>query len=418
MVTSYLTRALIIFVLLLLAACQADQAESDGITNRIWVWHAWDETEAEVLQEEVTLYSKLHPETRVIVRPAISNEELLAYRLEQSNTALTREDFLLAQYIDSNRMGVGPDLLIGSSDWTRELADAGLILDLNQVADLETTVYLPAAVETLRYNDRLYGLPLSLRTSALFYNTRLVEAPAKSLDDLLAQASQGINAAVITTFDDAFWGLPAFGAELFDEEGRSVLDQGGFTGWLTWLKTASGRPQFFMENDRQGLYQLFESGKAAYYVGTLEEFEDLQQSLGEEVVGVTSLPAGPSGPAGPLLQTEALMFNPYSAPAQTEAALSLAQFLSSTGSQTKLSRDERLQRVPANRWIRIDARVHPAISAFRSQARSAVPVPHRPQMEELWQSGDEAYIEVLSGVSTPTEAATKLAEQVNAASGF
>lgn len=405
-------------VLLLLTACQAGQTNSDVITNRIWVWHAWDENEAQVLTEVVNLYSELHPDTRVIVRPAISDDALRAFQQERLNDALSREDLLLAEYLEAARRGTGPDLLIGSSDWTRQLADAGLIRDLNQYADLSTRDFLPGTVETLRYRDRLYGLPLSLETSALFYNTKLVDTPAKSFDDLLAQASEGINTVIITTFDDAFWGLSAFGAQLFDDQGRLVLDQGGFSDWLNWLQTASARPQFYLENDHEGHYRLFESGEAAYYVGKLEEYATLQQKLGEDAVGISVLPSGPAGPAGPLLRTEAMMFNSYSAPAQTEAALSLAQFLAGTGVQNELSRDDRLDRVPANRWVRIDARVHPAIAAFRSQARSAIPVPNLPQMDYVWQYGDEAYIGVLTGITAPSEAATKLTRQVNEASGY
>ena len=34
----------------------------------------------------------------------------------------------------------------------------------------------------------------------------------------------------------------AFGGELFDSDGRFVLDRGGFVNWLAWLKTARDLP--------------------------------------------------------------------------------------------------------------------------------------------------------------------------------
>ena len=45
-------------------------------------------------------------------------------------------------------------------------------------------------MEALRFDGGLYGLPLALKTVALFYNTALVETPPRTTDELVAIAER------------------------------------------------------------------------------------------------------------------------------------------------------------------------------------------------------------------------------------
>ena len=157
-------------------------------------------------------------------------------------------DELLEKFKTDAQLGLGPDLLIGPSFWVPELAEMGLIQDLSDRDDINTSIYLSTALSTLHYRpddgdkEGLYGLPMSLGTTVLFYNTNLVnDLPPTTLSALLDQTAEGNKVALDTSFTGAFWGIQAFGGRLFDQEGRVVLDQGGFANWLGWLKAASRR---------------------------------------------------------------------------------------------------------------------------------------------------------------------------------
>lgn len=178
----------------LMTACGADASEEVELKGRILLWHAWSGTEEEILDGLLDKFNDIYPSISVIA---------VAYD----------PDELQEQFKDKVEQGLGPDLLIGSQLWTRDLADAGLLQTIDQ-EDVDLSLYLAPALNTLNYNDELYGLPLSVHTSALYYNRSLVDEPPETLQELLEQAAEGKTVMLNTDFDSAFWGIQAFGGQL------------------------------------------------------------------------------------------------------------------------------------------------------------------------------------------------------------
>ena len=389
----YLT--ILLFCLLLVACTPSDAGQLSG---RILLWHSFNEGDTVVLHEILAKFSEIYPKVQVV-------------------SAAVPPDELLRRYKNTAAQGLGPDLLIGPNDWIDSLTQGELIKDISRDMS-DTSVYLSSAVESLRLSDPsveqdpvpLYGLPLSLQPVALYYNTQLVSTPATTLDELLAHAADGQEVALNTNFDEAFWGIQAFGGKLFDEKGRVILDQGGFANWLNWLKKAQSEQGMILNKDDLTLRELFSEKKAAYYVAGPEVWPILQEQM-EARVGVLPLPAGPHGRSGPLLRVEAIMFNPASSDNQSKLALELARFLTNTEQNTVLMRETR--RVPANQDVRVDPRAFPVMAGFATQARTAVPMSNWPQMAKVRELGYNTYTEVLQGATDLTVAAVELTNQVN-----
>ncbi len=317
-------------------------------TGTILVWHGWDEGEAAVLQEIMHKYADLHPNTNIILS-----------RVENA--------LLLERFEEAAAIGFGPDLFLGPSEWMRPLIDTNLITSID--SGLDETLrerYLPAALETLRYDQKLYGVPVAVHTLGLYYNKTLVTQPATSLDELMAQAQTGTEIGMNTAFDNAFWGIRAFGGRLFDEEGRVILDQGGFANWLNWLKSAQDVPAFILSNDQNALRLLFAEGRLGYLVDSSQARETLQTTMEADAFGVLPLPAGPTGTPGPFLRVETLFFSRASSKQQIDLALDLARFLTNAEQQTTLMRQT--ARIPANTRVR----------STRALARWWQPLPPRP----------------------------------------
>lgn len=384
---------LVLVVMIWGTACTHDVSGRKPLKQPILLWHAWNERETKVLNELLARFATIYPEN-VVIQQGFSAEELLA------------------QFRQQAQRGLGPDLVIINGRALRELAHAGLIQDLSPYA-IDTSVYLSTALQTLRYQDRLYGLPLSLHTIALYYNKNLITEPPTTLTALLEQAADSHSIALNTSFYGAFWGIQSFGSDVFDRTGRVVLDQGGFANWLAWLKKAQNLPNIILSNDPKTLEALFVQGRVACYAAGSDRLFDLQQALGEAAVGVSPLPEGPHNPSGPMLETETLLFNAASSRQQTERALRLAQFLTTIEQQTALIRQA--GRVPANSRVWVDSRIYPAVAGFAAQARTAVALPNLPQIVDLQELGNDAYIQTLSGVLAPQQAAANLTQQVNAA---
>jgi arabinogalactan oligomer/maltooligosaccharide transport system substrate-binding protein len=306
-------------------------------------------------------------------------------------------------------IGIGPDLFVAPHEWVTEMAQEGMIRPV-PVDTFNLDVYLSGAIESLRHNDALYGVPVSLNNNALYYNTEMVEVPATTLDELLQQARNGAPAAITSTFDESFWGIQAFGGQIFDENNQIVIGKGGVANWLSWLQNAQDEPGMIVNTDKLALRDLFIDGTVAYYVGAPTELASMQTELGVEKVGVALLPSGPQGPAGPLLQVEALFFGPNSSVNQANLAYQLARFLTNNEQGTTLLRET--GRVPANTRVQVDRRIYPKVGSFAVQARTAVALPNIPQSAMVRQLGDELYRGVLSGVITPADGVALLSSNL------
>ncbi|MEM6530198.1 MAG: extracellular solute-binding protein, partial [Chloroflexota bacterium] len=321
---------MMLFVPAIVVAC-APQTENT-FRGQMLLWHSLDnETEQAVLDEVLGRFMDIYEDVNII-------------------TQAVPRDSLLERYRTAAESGLGPDLMIGESRWVQELAEDHLIRDLTPL-EPRVDIYFSGAVASLRYTveeeSRIYGLPFALRPVALYYNTDLVTQPATTLDALLADAADGQRVAVDTRFINSYWGTPAFGGRLFDDSGRTVLDEGGFANWLTWLSSAQSSPGMFLSRDAAAILDLFQRERVAYMIATPDNLQMLKQTMGEEKISVALLPSGPVGEAGPLLRVDGLMLNASSSANQAELALLLARFLTNADQGGVFVRQSGI--IPANR---------------------------------------------------------------------
>lgn len=386
-------RGLLLFCLLILMGCTANGENAGTLV----VWHILDdEAEQAALDRVVTRFVDIYEDAEIILQ-------------------YVERDELLDRYRTAAEMGLGPNLMLGQSDWVQSLARDGLIADLTSL-EPRTDIYYTRALASLRDETGLYGLPFALHLQALYYNRDLVDQPPQTLDDLLNAAEMGQSVGINTHFDEVFWGVQAFGGELFDDTGRVVLDEGSFANWLSWLSDAQTASGMFLERDLTTLIDLFTSSRIAYLVGGPDILPQLRTELGAERIGVATLPDGPGGVAGPLLEVDAWMINPASSGAQTQLALLLASFVSNTEQASLLMREAQI--VPANRRVRVDERIYPAVHGFREQVQTALPLPNLPQLLRVRELGDDLMVRVLEGLVTPSEVAQEITTTVNREFGY
>lgn len=365
---------------------------ADDLAGPLLVWHSWMDERAEVLAQAKTKFEELHPGVRVVLVAHPQNE-------------------LYARYASAAVNGFGPDLLIAPGEWLPDLLAGGRVRRVDTVVEVQSRRWFSEDTRrTLLSQNRLYGLPLALRTRALFYNKELVDHPAVTLDDLLAQAGAGAGVGMGSSFEDALWGLGTSGGQLYSDKGQVVVDIPALGSWLTWMKNAQTNPAIVTSTNQEGLRELFASGDLAYLVDDSDALHLLASSVQTGTLGVRGLPSGLRGPATPLLRTDALFFSPASSSRQKKAANSLALFLVGKEQQTLLMRRAGL--VPTHQDVRINLRLNPEISAFAVQTKTAIPWTDEPLLAWLLATGDETYVQALEGVLTPSEAAVDLADKL------
>jgi maltose-binding protein MalE len=424
-----------ILLLVFLAGCASTASPPsatlpDTLQGRVLLWHAWQGDEATLLATVIARFQALNPD--VIVK----------------TQAFTNQDELLSQFRLAAASGLGPDLILAPGEWIRPLQAADLIDEIGDEVEAPWLArYLPASILSLRYQKGLYGLPVTLETMILYYDRRQIEQPPTTLAELLTAASAGQLVEMSTAFLDAFWGVRAFGGQLFDAEQRVILDQGGFAQWLAWLKAARETPGMILESNRTALQERFVNDGIAYYVGSTREYSTiLARKSGKtaplvdgaaadsavattmtvtppaidpaivDQIGVALLPNGPQGDAGPFLQVQALLFSRASSPNQRRLALALAHFMTNAEQQATLMREAWL--IPANQRVQVNPSLEPVSDIFVRQARKALPLPNVAAMDAVLPLGNSTYAQVLEGLLDPATAAISMTADINDANGF
>lgn len=374
--------------------------------GRILVWYTWEEPDSLVLESIFDSFMEVHPDVRIV-------------------SEYVPPDQLRERFNDRIAAGLGPDLLIGPElGFVRELVDQDALVDLSGL-DLETQLLLPRAVDALRMDEGLYGLPLAAHTNVLYYNKKMVDAPVATLDDLILAARDGQVIAIPVDFHEIYWGVRAFGDDLMDENGRVNVGE-GFTNWAAWLLKAQEEPTIIFSRDKKDLYDLFSSGRAAYFIGDSTLAPELRATLGEENLGVALIPRNatnedeesidPSmGGALPIseggfLEVEAIVLNKLSTERWVD--VQLAEFLVNPIHQRQLTAAD-LGQIPVSSRVRFDPRISAAETAMIRQSSNTAmtPLPYVSLEKSLTEVGNDIYTQLLEGVLTPEEATDQMASK-------
>jgi arabinogalactan oligomer / maltooligosaccharide transport system substrate-binding protein len=366
--------------------------------GRIVLWHSWGSGAGDALATILGSFQSKYPQVTV-------------------DTLFVADADLPKAYADAVLAGSGPDLVLAPTWWLSDFVDLGVVQPLDISVDSATLDgYWPAAVDNLRWNGQLYGLPTDFELVSLFVNTALAPggAPATTADMLAqAQAAPAQGAGFYNSLYHLFWGLPAYGGRLFDENGAVVLDQGGdIAGYLAWLRQMSETQGSYVDTDYGMLLDRFKKGEFAYFVDGPWAIDELSAALGSNLA-VASLPAGPLGPAQPWLHADGVMLNPTTAPEQQRLALLFAQHLTSAESGATLA--SLAKRLPANR--NAVSGDNPLLQGFMNQAATAQAMPNRPEMEEVWGYAGDMVVKVVDGNAEPSTTVRETAALINEANG-
>jgi len=365
--------------------------------GRVVLWHSWGRGDGDALGQILGSFQAQYPQVTV-------------------DTLFVADAELPKAYADAVLAGAGPDLVLASTWWLSDFVDLGVVQPLDMLVDAPTLAgYWPATLDSLRVSDQLYGLPTNFELVGLFANTALTAGspPPATTADLLAQAqaapTQGVG--LYNSLYHLYWGLPAYGGQLFDPSGAVVLDQGGdAAGYLAWLRQISQTQGSYVNTDYGMLLDRFKKGEFAYFVDGPWAIEELRAALGEPLA-VVPLPSGPGGPAGPWLYANGVMVNPLSTPEQQGLALLFARHLTSAESGSLLA--SVAQRLPASRDAAIGG--NPLLQGFMNQAATAQAMPNTPEMDAVWGYLGDMLIKVVDGGADPAATVVETAALVNEA---
>lgn len=362
----------------------------------------------------LTLLAPASPDQQAIMRTLVDGFAALCPGITVTIQAAPLGESLAGEAFDAVQMDAlvaAADLLFLPHSYLPALAEAGLIAPVEGLLDLALVQQMrPLTVQAMRSGEELYGVPLFVDLQVLYHNRELVRDPAGTLTDLRAQAQAGAPVVLDGSFAWGFWGVGAFGGQLFGPQGEFVLSPAAFTRWLAWLQESGQRFGVRTTPARSEARQLFVTGASAYYVATSVELADLAARLGEEALAVALMPQGPAGPGRPLAQVDGLM---ASAALTAEQAALAARFLSyaaSAPAQTLLL--DRYQLLPANSAVQLMS--YPNVMRIAVQAQSSALLQDTPWLAAVVELGDEAYRQVLQEGVAPAVAVGQMYEALAA----
>src|SRR6476660_755967 len=385
----------------LLAGTGLRLAGAQDLSGKLALWHGWTGAEADTLNNTVIpAWKTANPNVEV---------EALAVPFDQ----------LKNKFSTDTATGGGPDLLIGPADWVGELATGELIKALDDMATSDVTdAFLPATIDQLKFEDKLYGLPESFECVALYYNTDLVKTAPKDTNEVYSvsagMASGTYGLALLSNFYHPAGFLFGFGGQLFDDQNKCILNSPETVNFLTWLGNFTTKPGLFQQNDDAAISSLFKSGKAGMVVNGPWALGDYTGALGADKVAVAPIPLiseSNNGPAKPFLGLKQMMMNNNIEGDQATLAFEFMKFF--TGPESAGPLAEKNGHLPANKSI--DVSGNPIAQAFVKQAETATPTPTIPEMGQVWDPAGAMITAVLAGDQTPEEAAKDAQDKINKA---
>jgi len=385
----------------LLAGTGLRLAGAQDLSGKLALWHGWTGAEADTLNNTVIpAWKTANPNVEV---------EALAVPFDQ----------LKNKFSTDTATGGGPDLLIGPADWVGELATGELIKALDDMATSDITdAFLPATIDQLKFDGKLYGLPESFECVALYYNTDLVKTAPKDTNEVYSvsagMASGTYGLALLSNFYHPAGFLFGFGGQLFDDQNKCILNSPETVNFLTWLGNFTTKPGLFQQNDDAAISSLFKSGKAGMVVNGPWALGDYTGALGADKVAVAPIPLiseSNNGPAKPFLGLKQMMMNNNIEGDQATLAFEFMKFF--TGPESAGPLAEKNGHLPANKSIDISG--NEIAQAFVKQAETATPTPTIPEMGQVWDPAGAMITAVLAGDQTPDAAAKDAEDKINKA---
>lgn len=352
-------------------------------------------------------------------------------------------DNMHQQFLSDAVSGAGSyDVLMVDQPWVAEFAEKGYLVSLeDRLSDEDRSDFIEHTLDTVSYNDEVYGLPFLVHNLVLYYRPSLLDAagygePPATWSDYRAAA------AATTDRQAGVWGtmipgnrdgevatrfesyIQQAGADIVDGAGQPDIDNDGAHQAFEMMQSI----QFDDRSSPKGLHDLsaiqgqFLEGKVAMvaqwpYMWAMAT--DPKQSAVADDVAVAANPGNPDQVA----TTFSWGFGVSSTSDNQDAAW---EWLSWATSSELLTRKgiEQLSPVPrisATENLadskKLDKRDRDALAVFANSVEQSSTMPMTPAYPQYQNAISEAVSSVMSRQSAPEEALKLAQQQMDQAAG-
>lgn len=378
-----------------------------GGDDAVTLWHAYTGDERAALEQVAARWNEQHPDRtlRLVAVPYDAFADKITSAIPNGN---------------------GPDLFVYSHDRIGDWVASGLLEPIEFWIDGKTAdTWTPRAsadreggdaLAAMAYQRSLYGLPLAVKSLALYVRTDLVAAPPRTTDELIAMApalrARGVFPLAYPVDDlyaHAPW-LHGHGGRSLDDDGQPVIATPAAVAAAAFARELVAREVVPRDADVALTATLFNEGKAAMVMSGPWFQGDIEDGVPWTV---TTLPVVSSTglAAAPFLGAEGVLMSARAGDKDAAIAVMLAL----AGDESAALRATRARQVVPNPRAYGGALADdPVLGAFRRQLEHTVVMPAVPLMRAVWTPYKNALGSVISGAARPGDALDRAAAEIRA----
>lgn len=312
-------------------------------------------------------------------------------------------------YLQAANSSKAPDIMYGIADDNLGTFQKANLLDEVPSGVIDKSKYVDTAIKAGSFGGKMYAVPMSIETYALFYNTDKVTTAPTTVDDLIAQAQKVGFQYDINNFYYSYAFMAANGGYVFKDKGNGNLDASniglGNAGSVKGLQTIQDfvTKYKFMTADIAGdkASSAFKDGKIGFYIGGPWDVAGFTKAGTK--FAVAPLPGMPS-----FVGVQTSFVNAKSKN-KTEA-WDLIKYLQENNSPVLKTGN----RVPAlnSELAKPEYKDNKITSAFIAQVKNGQPMPNIAETSTIWNPAKNNLTLLTAGKETAEEAAKALNDQV------
>lgn len=213
------------------SSAAASSAAAPAERTKVNFWYLWGGDEAKIIEEIIAAYNKSQDKYEAVGLSTPDQQKII--------TAISG--------------GQGPDVTddFGGNIPKYALQSIALPMDdFIKAENFDTSVYVDSAMQMMKFQDKVYGLPLSVNVFALYYNKDLLDKAGikelpKTLEDLMkmGEDTTKVEGGVVTQLGmpfvtDSYWNYCftyANGGLFADKDAKLTPDNAGFKTTLDYL---------------------------------------------------------------------------------------------------------------------------------------------------------------------------------------
>ena len=322
------------------------------------------------------------------------------------------------QFAQAVKSASGPDAVVGiPNDQLADYVNAGLAAEVPQELYTDSD-FSDAAIQACYVDGKRYAAPLSVETTALFYNTELVSKVSSTWEELVEQAAQngGVQFDATSIYYDLGF-VRACGGYIFQYK------DGAYDTSDIGLANAGAVEAYEFINALCNKYNLitadvtadiarsnFQNGKCAYYIGGPWDIDGFTSA--QTPFAISEMPTFHGQPFVTPVGTQVSFVSNNSD--KQEQVWNFIQYLVENGALDLYEAGDRIPARLADQEL-AEIQNNEYAQAFIAQINNGEPMPTVSEMGQLWSIHTNNIRSMWSGEQTAQQAADNMVSQLKEA---